>query len=84
MAPVHVSFSMLMHYNEHDKDQILLEVEPSTILGLVGSDQFLFYSLCSYSWNLDKNNWFLFQGGTGVWFRGTTLITVLGGGAFGK
>ena len=40
LAPVGVSFSMLMHYNEA---QGLLEVASSTILGLIGSNQFLSY-----------------------------------------
>ena len=45
MVPVGVSFSMLMHYNEA---QGLLEVKSSAILGLVGSNQLLFFSLCSF------------------------------------
>ena len=37
---VGVSFSMLMYYSEA---QVLLEVKSSTILGLIGSNQFMSY-----------------------------------------
>ena len=45
MVLVGVSFSMLIYYNEHNEAQGLLEIKSSTTLGLVCSNQFLFFSL---------------------------------------
>ena len=43
MAPVGVSFSMLMCYNEYTETQGLVEVDLSAILDLFGSNQFMLY-----------------------------------------
>ena len=44
MAPVGVSFKVLMYYNEYSEIQGLLEVESYVILDLVDSIQFRLYS----------------------------------------
>ena len=64
-----------MHYNECIEAQGLLEVESSAILGLVGSNPFLFFLFAASSRNLDNSNWFPFKGGAGYDSGATALVT---------